>query len=381
MMKGRDVAIAGIGLTKFTKYVEGKDFWDYGSEAALSALDDAGMQLRDIQEVFYGGVYTDTGAGHRSFAEIGMTGVPIINVENACSSGSSALRLACHEIASGIYDTILAFGTDIIPKKGFLPSRAWPEWERNMGFNVQPANYAMKTVRYMEETGATIEDISRVTVKNRKNGVLNPYAIFQKEVTLEDVLESRPVAAPLRLLHCCPLAQGGSAVILCSKDKLRSNSKVITIAASVLNSGTYGTYTYYGDSVKVHNPTHVEVSAKEAWEVSGYGPEDIDVVQAYDTVSTSELWNLEYLGFCKKGEAPGLLREGVFDIGGRLPVNTDGGLMSRGHPMGATALAQIIELVRQLRGEAGPRQVTGAKLGLAQCMGAGPNNSVTILKR
>ena len=169
--------------------------------------------------------------------------------------------------------------------------------------------------------------------------------------------------------------------MLCSKDLLKSNTKIVTIAASVLNSGTYGAYNYHGDSVRIHNPTHVEVSAKQAWEISGYGPEDMDVLQVYDTVSTSELWNLEYMGFCKKGEAARLLKEGVFDINGRLPVNTDGGLMSRGHVMGATAIAQIIEVFKQLRGEAGPRQVSGAKIGLSQCLGAGPNSSITVLKR
>ena len=380
MKVGRDVAVAGVGLTQFTKFQEGRDYWDYGSEAVLSALRDADMELRDIRAVFCSGVYTDIADGHRIVSEIGMTGIPIVNVENACSSGLSALRLAYQEVSADIYDVVLACGTDAIPKEGFLPSQAWPEWERYMGFNVQPANYALKTVRYMEETGTTLEDISRVTVKNRGNGALNPNARFQQAVTLEEVLNSREVATPLRLLHCSALAEGGAAVILCSKDKLKSKSKVVTVAASVLNSGMYGAYTSYGDSVKIHNPTHVEVSAKQAWEISEYGPEDMDVLQIYDTMATAELWNLEYMGFCAKGEAARLLKEGVFDINGKLPVNTDGGLMSRGHPMGATGLAQIIEIVQQLRGEAASRQVPSAKIGLAHGMGAGPNNSVTILK-
>lgn len=380
MKVGRDVAVAGVGLTQFTKYVEGRDYWDYGSEAVMGALQNAEMELRDIQAVFCGGVYTDIADGHRIVSEIGMTGVPIVNVENACSSGLSAFRLAYQEVAAEIYDVVLACGTDVIPKEGFLPSQAWPEWERYMGFNVQPANYALKTVRYMEETGTTLEDISRVTVKNRRNGALNPHARFQQAITLEEVLSSREVARPLRLLHCSALAQGGAAVILCSKDKLRSKAKVVTVAAAILNSGMYGAYTTYGDSAKIHNPTHIEVSAKQAWEMSGYGPGDMDVLQIYDTTAPAELWNLEYMGFCARGEAARLLREGMFDIGGKLPVNTDGGLMSRGHPMGATGLAQVIEIVKQLRGEAGPRQLPGAKIGLAHGMGAGPNNSVAILK-
>ncbi len=375
----REVTIAGVGLTKFGRY-DGEDFWDFGSSAILSALKVADMEWRDIQAAFCGSAYADIASGHRTIAEIGMTGIPIVNIENACSSTSSAFRLAYQLIASEFYDIVLACGFEKGPR-GFIPSTAWPEWERYMGFNVQPANYALRTVRYMEETGATVEDFARVTVKNRKNGALNPNAIFQKEVTIEEVLNSRMVAKPLRLLNCCPLADGSAAIILCSKDKLKSKNKMITVAASIQTTGTYGVHTTSGGSVKIHNPDLAETSAKQAWEMSGYGPGDVDLVQAYDTMSPGELWDLELMGLCKEGEAAQLLKEGVFDINGRLPVNTDGGLMSRGHPMGATAGAQIIEIVRQLREEAGARQVSGAKIGLAHSMGAGPNSLITILKR
>jgi acetyl-CoA acetyltransferase len=381
MRPGREVAVAGVGLTRFVKYEKGRDYWQYGTEAILAALRDAGMELRDMQSAFCGNSYGDTGAGHRAVAEIGMTGIPIINIENACSSGSSAFRLAYQSIATEIYDVALVIGLDRTPPKGFLPSSAWPEWERAMGFNVQPANYAMKSVRYMEETGATVEDFSRVTVKNRKNGALNPYALLQKEITMDEVLASRMIAKPLRLLHCCPIAQGGGAVILSSNDKLKTKSRLITVAASILTSGMYGALNTTGDSVRIHNPTHVEVAAKQAWEMSGFGPEDVDVVQIYDTMAPSEIWYLELLGFCKKGEAVRMLREGALDINGKLPVNTDGGLLSRGHPLGATGLAQIIEIATQLRGEAGRRQVQGAGVGLSHSMGAGPNCAITILKR
>jgi acetyl-CoA acetyltransferase len=376
----RDAFVAGIGVTPFHKYEEGATFWDYGSAAVLSALSDADMTVRDIQAVFCGGVYTDIADGHRIMGEIGMTGIPIVNVENACSSGSSALRLAYQQVATGLYDVVLACGTDVVPKEGLLPSQAWPEWERELGFNVQPANYALRTVRYMSDSGATIEDISSVTVKNRRNGSLNPNAMFRKPVTLEEVLHSRTIATPLRLLHCAALAQGGAAAIVSSSERAGTRTRKVSIAAAILTSGTYGAYTYYGDSVRIANPTHVEIAAAQAWAAAGLGPEDIDVAQVYDTISAAELWNLEYLGFCPKGEAPARLREGSFDLGGKLPVNTDGGLMARGHPMGATGLAQIVEIVQQLRGDAGPRQVAGAHVGLAHSMGSGPNCSITILK-
>jgi len=373
----RKVMIAGVGLTRFDRYDgekgrESREYYDLGSEAIITALKDADMQWPEIQGAFCGSVYCGTGSGHSVIEKVGLTGIPIVNVENACSSGISALRLAYQLVGSGVYDILIAMGFESMPR-GPIKSTAWPLWERLMGFNLQPASYAMRALRYMEETGATEEDFARVTVKNRKNGTLNPNARFQKEVTMEEVMESRPIASPLRFLHACPLADGGAAMIVCSEDKLKNKEKAVSIEAAVLTSGTY-------NSARVSNPEPVPLSAQQAFEMAGVGPEDMDVVQAYDTMSPGELWDLELLGFCKKGEAPGLLRDGYFDIHGQLPVNTDGGLMSRGHPLGATAIAQCIEIYQQIRGEAGPRQVPNAKIGLAHAMGAGPNSGVVILK-
>jgi acetyl-CoA acetyltransferase len=380
----RDVVIAGVGLCRFDLYdgLKGrpeKQYYELGGEVIANALDDADMEWKEIQAVFNGNVNGGSATGHMASKRIGMTGIPIVNVENACSSGQSALRLAYLMIAYGVYDVVLASGVEKVPK-GLLPSEGWNIWEKLMGFNVMPAMYALETVRYMEDTGATVEDFARVTVKNRKNGVLNPYARFQQPVTIEDVLSSRMIAKPLRLLNACPLGDGGAAVILCSKDKLKSKGKVVTVAATVLASGTYG-QDYGFVSVRIPPTNIIEFSAKQAYELSGCGPEDIDVVQAYDAMSSGELWDIEELGFCKRGEAVGLLRDGAFDLGGRLPVNTDGGLMARSHPAGATGLAQVIEIYRQIRGEAGARQVLGAKVGLAHAMGIGLNSSITILKR
>jgi len=378
----REVVIAGVGITKWGFY-EGMEWYDFGSEAILKALEDAEMEWKDIQAMFHGSCYAGLGSGHQCAKEVGLTGIPIVNVENACSSGSSALRLAYQEVAAEIYDVVLAVGSEKT-QRGAIPSKAFRPWELKLGFNLQPANYANDTVVYMKETGATAEDFSRVTVKNRKNAVLNPNARFQKPVTLEEVMNSRMIAKPLHLLHCCPLADGSAAAIVCSRDKLKRKGKAITVAATTLCSAVYGEQYIPADIRKsLKFPPEqglVELSAKQAYEISGYGPEHMDVVQAYDTMTPSELWDIEALGFCKRGEAPRLLREGVFDINGRIPVNTDGGLMGRGHPMGATALGQIYEIVLQLRGEAGPRQVEGVKIGLAHSMGAGPNSSVTILK-
>lgn len=374
--------MAGVGINVWSFYPE-KDWYDLGREALQDTLRDAQMEWKDIEAAFCGSVYQGTGSGHQAIKEVGLTGIPIVNVENACSSGSSAFRLAYQAVSTGMYDVVLALGMEKSPR-GPVPSTAFRLWELRSGFNFQPGNYAMEAVDYMNEYGATLEDFSLVTVKNRKHGALNPNARFQKPVTLEEVMSSRLVAKPLLLLHCCPLADGATGVILCTRDKLKEKRKVVSVASAVLTSAIYGEQCYLNSMVGSlkYRPAEgmVEKSAKEAYEIAGCGPEDIDVVQAYDTMAPAELWDIEKLGFCKDGEAPRLLKEGVFDLNGRIPVNTDGGLMSRGHPLGATGLAQIYEVVLQLRGDAGPRQIAGAKTGLCHAMGAGPNSSVTILK-
>ena len=379
----RPVFVAGIGVSHFD-YLPDVPATQFAGQAILEALKDAEMGWKDIQAVFCGSCYLGVAIGHKIIKEVGLTGIPIVNIENACSTGASALRLAYQEVAAEIYDAVLVMGVEKNPK-GPIPSKAFLPWESQLGFNFQPGNYALETVKYMDRTGATEEDISLVTVKNRKNASLNPNARFQTPVTLEEVMSSRMVAPPLRLFHCCPLADGAAVAIVCSQNKLKSLSRAVRVEAAVLRTATYKEEYVPGGiigSVKFPATVNlVKASAREAYEMSGYGPDDIDVVQAYDTVSSSELWDLEELGFCDEGEAAGLLRDGAFDIDGKLPVNSDGGLMGRGHPMGATALAQIIEVAAQLRGEAGPRQVKNARIGLTHAMGAGPNSTVTILRK
>ncbi len=376
--------MAGIGICKFGKY-DGqkgrplKSFVDLGREAVMNAWEDAGVRWKDIEGAFCGTVYSGLGAGHQILSQIGLTGIPIVNVENACSSSSSAFRLAYQSVATGLHDVCLAVGVDKVPG-GLIPSQGWPVWQRRMGFNVQPAAYALEFVRYMEEYGATIEQFAKVTVKNRRNGALNPNAMFQQGITIQEVLSSRMISKPLRFLMCCPNADGAVAAVLVSGDRFRSRTKRVTVAASVLVSSMYGVERG-GGSVRIQNPDRAELAAGKAYEISGCGPEDINLVEAYDAMGPEELLSVERLGFCRKGEAGHLLEEGVFDIDGRIPVNTSGGLLSRGHPLGATGLAQIAEVVWQLRGEAGPRQVPGAEVGMANTLGAGPNCCITILKR
>jgi acetyl-CoA acetyltransferase len=377
----RDAFVGGAAITKWG-YYEDATCYEFGGRAVLQALKDAEMEWKDVQAVFCGSVYQGTASGHQAIREVGLTGVPIINVENACSSAASAFMLAYQLVAAQVYDVAIALGMEKMPR-GPIPSTAFREWELNLGFNLQPANYALITRKYMEETGATEEDFSLVSVKNRANGALNPYARFRKPVSLEEVMNSRTIAAPLRLLHCCPLADGAAAFVISSKGKLKSQTRAVRIGASTLTSACYGDEYPPGDLIgSIQYPSSenlVGLSARMAYESAGAGPGDIDILQAYDTVAPGELWDIEELGFCRHGEAPALLRGGAFNLNGKLPVNTDGGLLSRGHPLGASAGGQFYELVLQLRGEAGPRQVPGVRVGLAHSMGAGPNSAVTIL--
>jgi len=383
----RKVAIAGVGLAKFGRYdgrggYPKKLYPDLGGEAITRALKCANMEWREIEAAFGGTYYGGLGGTHQCVAKVGLTGIPIANVYSGHSS-EAAMRLACTRVALGVHDIVLAVGAETLPP-GLLDNQAMPAWMRRMGLDVLPAEAGCSAVRYMEDYGATVEDFARVTVMERKNAVLNPNAMFQQEVSQDDVLRSRMIASPLNLLMNCANADGAAAVILCSHNKLKSKKKVVTIASVIQTSATYGTTLSGGGlsvSTKVKNPDCVELAAKQIWEASGYGPEDMDVIQVYDPFSPAFLWNIEKCGFCKRGEAPRLLKEGYFEIGGKFPANTDGGIMGRGHPTGATGIAQIAEIFLQLREEAGPRQVKGAKVGFAQGGGAGPQALLTVMKR
>jgi acetyl-CoA acetyltransferase len=377
-----DVAIAGVGMCRFTRYDGAKDLEDLGYEAVTHALKNAEMEWKEIQTAFCGSALSGNLAGHKVLNLIGMTGIPIVNVENACSSSGSAFRLAYQSVATGLYDACLALGVDVVPR-GFIFDASWPDFQKAMGFNVEPASYAMAARRYMSDHGVTIEQIAKVTVKNRGNGCLNKYCHFQKEVTVEEVLSSRMICDPLRLLMCCPNSEGAAATILVNKKKFK-RTKPVMVAASVLCSSFYGTFGMdvgSGVTVEVRNPDRTEVASRQAYELAACGPEDLDLIETHDAFASAELKHYESLGLCGKGEGARLIDEGITRIGGKIPVNPSGGLMSRGHPVGATGLAQVAEIVWQLRGEAGPRQIEKPKIGLAHTLGAGPNCSVIILKR
>ena len=379
----RDVYISGIGTVKFGSF---PDIPNYvaPTKATLNALKDAEIGWKEVQAAYCGSVYQGTGSGHQALRELGLSGIPIINIENACSSGTSAFRLAFQAIATGLVDIAIAVGFEKLPK-GAIPSTAFRPWQLKQGFNVQPANYALETMEYMHKYGATIDMVSAVTIKNRHHATMNPNARFQKDVTLEEINASRMIASPLRLYHCAPTADGATSVVLMAKEKVKNPSRAVRIRAATLVSGKYGDAFYQNGMMEsVKYPSEISFtkqSVLDAYNTAGVGPEDIDIIQAYDSMAPSELWDLETLGFAPTGEAGHMVQEGYFSLGGKKPSNTDGGLMGRGHPLGASGTTQIYEIVTQLRGEAGARQVDGVRLGITHTCGAGPNSAVTILSK
>ena len=364
----REVAIVGIGGTRFGKYSD-RSIRVLGEEACIKAIRDAGMKPRDIQLAYAGNfAQWEWGQGlligHAVLRELGLTQIPITRVENGCATGSNAFREAWYKVATGACDIALAFGVEQMTVVGsekilsVFTGRQHAERDGEMG-NSAPGLFALLARRHMEEFGTTREQMAMVAVKNRKYGALNPEAQLTKTVTVEEVLNDRMICDPLTLPQCCPRGDGAAAVVLVAGDIARRyTSTPIYVAASVQVSGTYPddrSYTFFDTDLR---------AAEAAYKMAGLGPEDIDLAEVHDCFSVAEIGHYEDLGFCRKGEGGRFIEEGFSEIGGKTPVNTSGGLLSKGHVIGATGISQIIELVRQLRGQAGRRQVEGARVAL-----------------
>ena len=360
----RDVAVIGVGMTKFGRFPE-TSFEDLGREAITNAIKDADIKPKEIEFGYCGNVYGGMCMGQRLLKEIGIADIEIINVDNACASGSTALRGVWYAIATGLYDIGIAVGIEKLthlPPATLVPPGEDLQGEMGMVF---PAYFAMIMRQYMETYGTTLEQVAKISVKNHHNGCLNPYSQFQKEVTVEEVLSSRMISDPITLLQCCPTSDGAAAAILCSSSLARRyTSHMITIAASVLRTGNF----LYTQEDFTFSDLTANV-AKKAYEMAHVGPEDIDLCELHDAFAINELLHYEELGFCSRGEGGILIEKGETEIGGKIPVNTSGGLLSKGHPLGATGVAQIAEIVWQLRGKAGKRQVKNPKVGLAHLVG------------
>jgi acetyl-CoA C-acetyltransferase len=372
--------IAGVGTTRFGRHPD-THYADLGAQAIEMALQDANMEIADVQYAFCSRVYLPSSSGARTLERLGRLGIPCPDIEGACGSAVAGLEQARMMVESGLYDVVLTFGIDKLPKGFMSPGLIYEDWQSQMGLTQNPQYWAMNAKRHMHDFGTTELQLAMVAAKAKRNGALNPNALFQNPLTVEEILASKPVADPLRLYMICSPDDGAAAAIVCSEEFARRRSpKPVAIAGCAYgisrfplpNVATFCT-------TPTNNPSVHAMVAKKAYEQAGLGPEDVDVAEVQDTDAFSEIESYEELGFCARGEGGRLIEEGLTDLGGSIPVNTGGGLQARGEPPGASHYGQIFELVQQLRGDAGPRQVSGAKVGLAHVYGASGHCGVTIL--
>ena len=376
-----DVYVLGVDMIKFGRFPE-RTVPDLGAEAALLALDDAGLTIGNM-EAFYCGNLGQANAmvGQRILQEIGQTGIPVVNCSNACATGATAFREAWTSIKAGLYDVVLAVGVEQmgtgllggagggkgIPKEGLL------------GSGTMPAVFAEAGMEHARQYGTTFEQFAKISVKNHHHSTMNPKARYQIETPLDEVMNAEMISYPNTKLMCSVNVDGAAAAVLVSEKKAKElgMSRAVRVKASVLTSDPY----QERDLVMPDVNSCTRKAAKEAYEMAGLGAEDIDLVELHDCFATAEMLHYENLGLCEDGEAGRLIDEGEVELGGRIPVNVSGGLLSKGHPLGATGIANIYEVCTHLRGEAGERQVKGAKVGLTHVIGLGSACGIHILEK
>jgi len=377
----REVAVIGVGMTKFGRFPE-STVHDLGREAIVDALKDAGMDIKQVQAIYAGSQYQPYQLGQFLLKQVGMTMIPAVNVVNACATGSTAVREAYIAVASGMFDVALAVGCEQMGKMGLLgvgAQSAETSTEGILGTTLMPGIFAELGVRHMNQYGTKREHFAKIAVKNHKYSVHNPRSQYRKAYTLEEVMNARMVCWPNSLYMCCPTGDGAAVVILCSLEKARQfTGKPVLVANSTMTTPSF-TQESLG---WVEVATMTRKAADMAYEAAGIGPEDLDVVELHDCFATAELLHYENLHLCEWGEGGRMIDEGRTEIDGDIPVNMSGGLLSKGHPIGATGVAQICELTWQLRGQAPTRerQVPGAKVGLGHVQGGFEVCTVHILK-
>jgi acetyl-CoA acyltransferase len=397
-MAERDVWILGASMTKFTRYPD-KDLIDLGAEAALGALDDAGVTMADMDVMGAGNlVEASTGVGQRIQKQVGQNGIPVYNVANACATGATAVRCAYMAIKSGEADMGIAVGLEKMGKAGLLGSAPRSDKkvfepsgrygsvmsvEGRLGTTLMPGVFAQAGMEYANEHGGVgFEQFAKVAEKNHAHSTLNPLAQYQKEFSLDEIMGAEMMAYPNTLLMCCPTGDGGAALVLVSEEKLKTVSddqrkRAVKISASVMTSDPW-TET---DQVQPDVNTLTRQAANEAYETAGVEPSDLDLVELHDCFATAELIHYDNLGLCKPGEAGKFIEERGPWRDGEIPVNVSGGLISKGHPLGATGVANLYEVATHLRGEAGDRQIEGAKVGLTHVIGLGSACAVHVLEK
>ena len=379
----RDVYVAGVGMTRFAKQ-PGRTLKDLTAEAVTAVLKDAGRPAEDVRSCYFGNAVAGSMTGQEMLAgqfllrPLGLGGIPVFNVENACASASTAFHLAWQAVATGVHDAVLAVGAEKMthPDK----ARSFAAIGGSVDVDTAPADlpagrsflmdmYAGAALRYMERTGTTRADLARVVVKNHRHGKLNPAAQYGGELTVDQVLAAREIVWPFTLPMCSPISDGAAAALLVSRDLCPSGPAVTVLASAARSAPVDGTTSV------------TSLAAAAAYEQAGLGPADLHCVEVHDAAASAELVIYEQLGLAEPGGGAALIRSGNPTLGGSRPVNTSGGLLARGHPIGATGLAQIAEAVAQLRGTAGGRQVPGARIALTQNAGGwhGSDNVASVV--
>jgi acetyl-CoA acyltransferase len=384
----QNVYVLGTGMIKFGRYPT-KTVPELGGEAAILALKDAGVSIKDVEMFACGNLYQSNAmVGQRILQQIGQTGIPVINVANACATGSTAFREAFMAVASGMYEIAMAVGVEQMGKQGLLGGGGGgtdPAYsaEGRLGSGLMPAVFGQAGIEHMRKYGTTMEHFAKISVKSHQHATKNPFSQYRNEVTLEDVLNARMISYPNTLYMCCPTGDGAAAAILVSESKLKQlagGRKRARVAASVLTSDPWTDRTAALPDVS----TLTRRASKQAYEKAGVGPKDIALTELHDCFATAELVHYENLGLCGDGEAGAFIDSGGGkhpSLGGHDPVNVSGGLLSKGHPLGATGVANICEVVWHLTGDdrAKDRQVPNAKVGQAHVIGLGSACTIHVL--
>ena len=377
-----DVYVVGIDMIKFGRFPDRK-VPEIGAEAALLALDDCGLTIQDMQALYCGNLYQASAmVGQRILQEIGQTGIPVVNTANACATGATAFREAWMAVKADVYDIVLAVGVEQMGK-GLLGGggggKGIPK-EGLLGSGTMPAVFAEAGMEHARKYGTTFEQFAKVSVKNHHHSTMNPKAMYQTETPLEQVMGAEMIAYPNTKLMCSVNVDGAAAAVLASEKKVKElglMKRAVRVRASVLTSDPW----QERDLVMPDVNTCTRMAATKAYEMAGIGPEDLDLVELHDCFATAEILHYENLFLCGEGEAGTMIDTGATALGGKIPVNVSGGLLSKGHPLGATGIANVYEVSTHLRGEAGKRQVPNARLGLTHVIGLGSACGVHILER
>ena len=377
-----DAYIVGVDMIKFGRFPE-KSVPQLGSEAALLALDDCGLTIHDMQALYCGNLGQASGmVGQRILQEIGQTGIPVVNVANACATGATAFREAWASVKADLYDVVLAVGVEQMGR-GLLGggggSRGISK-EGLLGSGTMPSVFAEAGMEHTRAHGTTFEQFAKVSVKNHHHSTMNSKAMYQIETPLETVMNAEMISYPNTKLMCSVNVDGSAAAVIASEKKARElglMDRAVKVRASVLTSDPW----QERDLVMPDVNTCTRRAAAAAYEMAGLGPDDVDLIELHDCFATAEILHYENLGLCADGEAGRLIDDGDVALGGRIPVNVSGGLLSKGHPLGATGIANIYEVSTHLRGAAGERQVDGARIGLTHVIGLGSACGIHILEK